>query len=242
MAHQAAYGDSHVKSHQTAQTRQHSSWQWPVNLEGYDRKPDLTPHEREALAQAVRSIQAGHHLPPATLKALARLCQPLSDILAISQASKKISRHCMFFLFRRMLERQTSFWAWDQETWSSLLCPTFRDFVERYHTQLGVRKQVCFISYLVGGPKTFIAVDLSQPIEFAIKIFGQDQLEEAINRVRDELLRLGYSRASGLLRQLDHTISVLLIANGSPFLEDMSEEKLEQTRQASPVPSFRRFL
>lgn len=58
-----------------------SSWTWPVNLDQYDRTPQLKPEEAETLRANRSSLAEGIHPSEVIEKCnLPRLMKPLEDV------------------------------------------------------------------------------------------------------------------------------------------------------------------
>jgi hypothetical protein len=64
---------------------QHISWQWPVDITAYDRKPLLSESEREALESRFDEV-ANQQVKQSVKAILHRLLQPIEDVLTFLDA------------------------------------------------------------------------------------------------------------------------------------------------------------
>ena len=60
--------------------RQHS-WQWPIDLNSYDRTPSLSAVERVELETIMSQRKLGGYRPYQAARALQRLFRPINDVL-----------------------------------------------------------------------------------------------------------------------------------------------------------------
>ena len=95
-----------------------SRWRWLIDVTRYDRTPELTETEREALMLFVK--------PPRDRAAvvqrareqgqLARLINPLQDALNVLEGEERLKIHTLYLFLRLCGSSGRSFWAWEYET------------------------------------------------------------------------------------------------------------------------------
>ena len=108
-----------------------------LNSRQYDRRPNLNLQEREALTQAMALCTGDNEtrLPQQLNSALARLLQPYKDILACLGASQKYCSVPIQTILQEMYARSTSYWAWSEDVWTTLLTTAFARFRHTYSPQ-----------------------------------------------------------------------------------------------------------
>ncbi len=97
-------------------------WQWPVDVPAYDRSPQLTPPEAQALAVIGEGVRDWSRPPrqPAVWRALDRLVRPLADVrgLVVSQTPRQ--RHCadaaVAAILRGCGREHSAYWGWSVST------------------------------------------------------------------------------------------------------------------------------
>ena len=195
-----------------------SSWIWSVDLSAYDRTVTLSPEEYQALAERVQWSDAGQacfsvHMPPV----LTRLTRPLYDVLDLTKAIAQVRREVVHLFLREMYFRQQAFWGWTQEDWIDLF--NVQRPQRLAHRLSHYRHQVYVIGYVLCNFTDFSATGrnvMRYPI--AKKVFGQEAIDTAVERVRSVMLAWGYSqtRSDAYLLRI---MCALFLANRSPRLE-----------------------
>jgi hypothetical protein len=91
-------------------------WQFPIDVERYDRHPALTESEKEALACFVKHFTGRMRSWPAETKSpLHRLVQPLQDVLDVVHLAAKYRATPLAVILQEMHERGGPYWAWSEE-------------------------------------------------------------------------------------------------------------------------------
>jgi hypothetical protein len=132
---------------------------WPVELERYDRSPELSTAERQALTYLTTrhtGQSAGPWPKPAAL-ALRRLVQPLRDVLAFTAGDAQAKQHAVrVLLISEMHQRGQAYWGWSDEQWLETVGITAKKFIQRQVTTFVTHRQPVFaIAYLLGGFRAF---------------------------------------------------------------------------------------
>src|SRR5690242_15966393 len=120
-----------MKSHR--KMRSDDEWRWLIDLRAYQRHRSLSASEREALALLNERFRAGQKAWPEPVRAaLARLLRPLYDVLEVTGACKAARNSAVHLTVEEMHRRQTTFWAWSEDEWLEVLCPSEREFHVRH--------------------------------------------------------------------------------------------------------------
>jgi integrase len=217
-----------MKSHLNA--RPGGEWRWLVDLRDYRRRTSLSAAEAEALALLNERFRLGLKAWPELARAaLARLLQPLYDVLAITGACRAPRNSAIHLMVEEMHQRQTTFWAWAEDEWLEVLCPSERAFHVRHRWSGNCRQYLIAASYLLCGFTGLHAIGTFFQYRLAIKVFGREAVDTAMRRVREELRGIGYgSRAKSYV---PNALYWALLLNRSPRLEDITVELLEEVRR-----------
>jgi integrase len=223
----------------------HPPWPWPVPLTSYDRSPDFSPAERAALVQLVSRPHFQVHL--AAGRGLQRLVQPLRDVLSVIRADPTTRNDTVRAMLIEMQQRGQPFWAWSAADWLEVIGPNYTAFASRYGRSYGpnqqppARRALPVVAYLLDAPvplDPLLAPFALAPI--ARKVFGAATLEAGVQRLTSVLTGWGYweKHHSGFTA----CVSYLLLRNHSPYLEDLTVELLEETKQSCPFACVQDYL
>jgi hypothetical protein len=165
----------------------------PVDLWLCRRSRGLTPAERQALADLNKRFDAGHKPWPAQISAaLKQLLQPVYDGLEIIKAARTPRNSLVHLLAQEMHRRQKPYWAWMEDEWLEVLCPTEREFHLRHKWSGNCRQYAVAVSYLLCGFSKINEIGTFFQSRLAIKVFGRETIEAAVQRVQEELKGVGY--------------------------------------------------
>jgi hypothetical protein len=92
-------------------------WRWPIHVTRYDRSPELTNVEQEALRLFVkpprdRAVVLARAEQQGTL---ARLIQPLQDALGALEGEERLKTNTLYLYLRMCARDGRSWWAWEYE-------------------------------------------------------------------------------------------------------------------------------
>jgi integrase len=200
-------------------------WTWPINLERYDRSPQLTSVERNMLtryAEAYRFYRYGRTMNFGA--ALDRLVRPLNDTLDYTGIITNRRKYVLFFFLREMAERQRSFWGWTTEEW-----------IDSIDARLAPRQHGAAIAYLLCGFSELHRLKSDHVVYscLARKVFGREHTKNISERVRELLSEWGYRRA-GTSDQAMRTIFECLLFARSPHLRDITLDHLRSVIARRP--------
>lgn len=219
--------------------RRPDGWAWPVDLSAYDARGELSVPETEALDEAVGGLDSrDRYRVREALKGLNRLLAPLDDAFETMDANPNIRGLARNSLLREMHRRGSAYWAWDRDEWLRTLKG---DNPGSGPGKPWVRRQMMAAAYLLCGYDDLLAVGQFLPVGFAAKVFGPDLLDAASERVREELVAWGCGSLP-LGEELDKVIARVLLANRSPYLEDLTTEKLRDALERHVAPYRKNVL
>ena len=204
------------------------------NITPYNRLPELDCQEREALAHAVAFCTGDNEtrLPEQLNLILARLLQPIKDILTRLRVSPKYCSAPIQLILQEMHARSTSYWAWSEEIWTTLLARAFARFRHSYSPQTyrRVRFQLMIVAYVIGPQTDFFLPLLGDISPFgprAAHLFGKEPLQSSVEQLRTALSGWGYDYGDpSKQRCLATTIAEIMLVNRSALLEQITFARL----------------
>ena len=209
-------------------------WSWPVDPTLYDRCGQLRKNEAAALGYLVSRELYGH-FRGRVRNDLARLTQPILDVVAATGTPKQSGDGAMGSLVLEMHRRQTAFWVWPREVWLEILGPTAGSFHIRYKwTTTHGRHALVTATYLLGLFDDFRALGIIDRTALACRIFGRQRIQSQIKRVIDVIRSWGYSRWKA--KDIQWALCSVLLANKSPNLHDLTVDVLLAERDLTTVP------
>ena len=212
-------------------------WVCPIQLSSYNRSPVLTRIEAEALDELVGRYDRGSYPWPGHLvSALERLTVPINDVLDITTVGMKQTPGIIAPLMRVMNRKRTTFWGFRPDDWTTMLSPRGNPSGPKiYHN---TRQYLIATAYYLGDFTDFQAIVPFRERRLANKVFGPIWLE---SKRRIETALAGWGYGSQLLKEdLPKTLSLILLMNRSPLLEDLSAEALDRIQSA--IPANRHYM
>lgn len=207
-------------------------WKWRLDLGLYDCGPQLTATERDEIERLAGQknptsiFDANHELIPLPRNAiLHRLLRPIHDAWKVAGVTGKDCGDALAVLYREIHCHQSAYWAWSHAEWFEIVGTSRSKFYERHgwcRSNRKSRRIMLLTGYLLCGfadPRSLTGTRLPS---FAAWAFGKEPVEMAIRRVCDELAAWGYTEHRRLHR-FPNTLALLLLANRSPHLEDLSD-------------------
>ena len=204
-------------------------WRWPIDRSVYDRTARLYPHETGELDRLVRRNRFGCWSQSAQ-ENLSRLRRPVCDVLKIIEARPGNWCTTTTVLLLDMHRRQTSFWGWTDSQWIETIGTSPSAFCAR-HSLIDdtVRPYLAAVAYLLECFQDISALGTINHVNLARHVFGAARLNGAIGQAVEMTTAWGFGKCvAGDLRT---TIGVLVLANRSPHLRDITVTFLEQQRR-----------
>lgn len=220
--------------------KQHSL-EWPLNLDQYDRSPELTASEINFLHWFVERVKGiGLRSPPQgeLQAALPRLVEPVCDalvVLGVSPVNPLLS-----LLLVKMEQEGRPYWALTEQEWSTFMASDWKSVST--NPKAVYTGQFVALLYLLGLARSgsFLNHFLPRPWDTARSVFKKPLLDAQLERLTAALASQGYAReASG---HMSRPLGVALLANRSPFLEDLSSELLDNLHEAATAKSHRKGI
>jgi integrase len=216
-------------------------WVWQLDLARYDSRGVLNQGERDAIRAVLRGPGRQQFACDPWRTMLHRLLEPISDALDITGAEETVRGTAVGILLREMLRHNCSIWKWEEHHWEGLLRISMGSYCRVQGVQAHSRPHLMALAILlqrIRDPRCFGEFDRTG---LAKKVFGDAAVEEAVKRVAEMLIKWGFSATLNDTRQRTALCDALLV-NGSPFLEDLTMEALEEAYNGHTTAERRRSL
>ena len=105
-----------------------TQWTWPIDVNRYDRSPELTSAEQLAIRAILKGRMQGRYRRDPWRSSLRRLLDPILDSLHVADASHTDTGLIVKLLLRHMQRSRCSFWKWTESEWGHLACNTIAGF------------------------------------------------------------------------------------------------------------------
>lgn len=209
---------------------QEKAWSWSLQVENYDRRPEIDPGELAELDYWVDHTGKGYGVIPArSEKALHRLVQPLNDAIAlIDFPTEYDGRRGLQLMLVEMHRRRTSFWAWSSADWLVIIGKNHADFCQRFEQGTG-RQHLLAIAYVLLEFMDFWELRFEK-CSLANKVFGRVLVESTIDEVLQALKAQGYESYGNESHKYRAVICEAFLSNRSPYLKDLTTESLDIAR------------
>ena len=223
---------------------QSTAWRWPINLAMYDRTPSLSEAERSELNRRLGQGMLQIRQPSKAI--LHRLVRPIHDALLLVHPTRSIYNNTIRLMLIEMHRRGTAFWGWSLEQWCESICPSNAAFLVRHGREHArhhhdSRPYLPFLAYLLCSPSPLDPLlELVQIVPVARKVFGEELLDGATQRLKGILSGWGYQQKDQ--RSFDACVGYLLLRNQSPHLEDLSIELLDAVDRTCTICSVQRTI
>ncbi|BCL84637.1 integrase [Ktedonobacteria bacterium brp13] len=229
------------------------SWQWPINMEAYDRSFEFSEQEWETIESVIAGLSPSRRRQLGSLHLLHRLFQPIDtiiDYVAIDWADetrRDVFQQTHLILTLEMYRRKTTFWAWSAQEWLESMGSNWSTFAQRYGWSSGNcrysigRTMLATIAYFLSSPFPLdLLVETFEITSLAKRVFGKEHLQQAITQMTAILQSWGYQERDQ--HPLKTCVSYLLLLNRSPYLEDLSTEILEIAGQNGSRHGVQKYL
>jgi hypothetical protein len=179
----------------------------------------LAPRNRQFLACG--GYASPGEADPTTLANAARTFADLASDVATAWDERWPRTGVSTLLMREMYHRCTSFWAWGRHEWLAIVMPDSPTFIRQHRRNDNHRLNLLALAYLLREFQELDAIGRYIPRALAYKVFGQPVVDDAVDRVCQELFRWGYGRSKGR-RKIPHVVCAALLRNRSPIMEELS--------------------
>lgn len=228
--------------HARAEEMKQEAWIWPLQVDEYDKAPQLSAGEYGTLEKLFSQTQG--HVYPSTKRPLQRVVRPIEDALFYIHARPVVCRETLRLMLLEMYRRGTTFWAWSVEEWEESFCSDRHLFAERYgriNKRTYARRHLPVLAYLLRvHPQVERFIQMIEIVPLAYDVFGQEVVEQAIQPPFALLQSWGYS-----LKERQNPaacLCYLLLRNGSPSLSRLSLSGLVEVAQTCSLPCVQQNL
>jgi integrase len=215
------------------------AWPWPLNMARYDRRPELASRELEALRRLGMNVRRGrgYDADAPEWQAIDRLLQPLDDArdalwVPASSLHRRAVTDAVGLVLLRCAADGTAYWAWSDEVWARLIGASSAEFGRSWPSWAdgSVRPYVTAYACVVGGFTAFRSIGNFDKVPLARRVFGKDDVDEAVERIADVLGGWGYRIGRAKDQRLPAALCLALLLNRSPRLEDLTTGVFERLR------------
>ena len=220
-----------MRQHNLAQASVSEQWAWPLDFSQYDRRRSFSPSEKRSVRECVTLRRRSNPgIPSHIRQSLIRVLQPVIDALNVIELPPDRQGAVLCVVLDEMGRRESAFWSWAEADWVEFLGPNNDDYSHRYNK--GTRRSMIAVAYLLAGLKSPQSVGRFERYPLAVKVFGRRPVDLAVDRVRSQLLQLGYdSKAADNNLRFQNAVCEALLLNRSPRLEDLSGDILDAMRR-----------
>lgn len=207
--------------------------EWSYIFDSFDRSPNLSKSEKSALASWEASWQVPYKNREKLELALRRLTKPIRAALNQFQFKEVyIQRSTVGLMLLEMHRRQTSFWTWREQEWLEIIGVTAGGYRAYGHIKkVGVRRPLTACAYLLYDSNILLPIRKFQHQQaFAGSLFGDAQVQAAVDAVQTEGLRLGLGKTT-VHEYLPAIISEALLLSRSAVLTGLSLSVFEQLQR-----------
>jgi len=193
-----------------------------MKLDGYDRTPELKPHEVEVLSANLPCL-AGGVLPSIVIErcAVPRLLKPLDDVCTHVELQQRYWTNLKILMLGDMAARGRSYWGWSEKEWI--------DSIKKGGHE---KPSIAAVAYLLCefdalhklGRYNFLFYGLSY------RIFGRERIRQLFAELEEMLVYWGYRDRTARI-YIPRVMCEVLITNRSPHLEDLTLELLQKVQQ-----------
>ena len=202
-------------------------WVWPLNLAQYDQTPTVRDDERTAIQEMFEGSRRREFAREPSRTKLSRLLTPIIDSLKLTGATRETLGGVVSVLFNQMWCRNSSYWSWRENDWEGMLRISTRTYSRVHGVRGDARSHLLALALLLRRIHDPRACGEFDRILLAKRVFGEAGVEASASRVAEMVKHWGFSDQLNRFRQFTALCEVLL-ANGSPLLEDLTTEALER--------------
>lgn len=209
-----------------------------LDLSRYDRAPAFTRHERAALRELCGADYLlwgdGPNRARRERQArLGRLIAPLKDAICRfdpreTQCRRYKREAAIVAVLRCCHAEQRAYWGWSEAIWKRVLGSTQAEFdaVHGENKARHLRLDMMVAAYALGCFRDVVALGRYRRSDFVLRVFGPDAVDASCTKARTTLQGWGYT-----WRKVVHaSLLEVLLLNGSPHLEDLTNEVLDRVR------------
>ncbi|WP_447883407.1 hypothetical protein [Serratia fonticola] len=177
----------------------HEVWQSDPS---WDCSPELQQIERNTLANLTQYVVGSNRQSWAKIvrQRLARLLLPLRVTLKWMHAASTTTNSAVHVIILEMHRLEKTYWSWTQEDWLEVICSSEGAFRKKYGSCGNCRQYVLALAWLLCGFNRLEAAGCFYQYRLSVKVFGRPATDAAINKLQEDMLRLGFVAADNSIR------------------------------------------
>jgi len=208
---------------------------FPLCVERYDQRAELTDAERHALGELGPKDLRIPRRTAAGWRALSRPVEPLDaarDCLRHGEdiRFRRAGAHAVAIILGTCTRTRRSYWAWTAQDWAQLCGSSAETFIaaQTWPTETTVRPFVVALGYLLAGFDDFHHLGTFNRLHLASLVFGPQAVEQSLRQASAVLDQWGYRSVFSAKHRLRGVFSQALLINRSPQLEDLDTKPFER--------------
>ncbi|MNB64009.1 site-specific tyrosine recombinase XerC [compost metagenome] len=168
----------------------------------WDCSPELQSIERDVLVNPTQFVVGTNYQNRSNYlrQRLSRLIFPLRAALKWMNAASTPSNSAIHDIIMAMHQLEKTYWSWTQEDWICVLCSSEKAFRSKYGSSGNCRQYVLAIAWLLCGFNRLEAVGCFYHYRLSVKVFGRPVTDAAINKLQENMQRLGFVDADNNIR------------------------------------------
>ena len=168
----------------------------------WDCSPKLQPIERDTLINLAQYVVGRHkqNWSNCVRQRLSRLIIPLRAALKWMNAASTTTNSAIHDIILEMHRLEKNYWSWTQDDWLEVLCSSEEVFRKKYGSCGNCRQYVLAIAWLLCGFNRLEAAGCFYHYRLSVKVFGRPATEAAVNKLQENMQRLGFVAADNNIR------------------------------------------
>ena len=168
----------------------------------WDCSPELQPIERDTLIKLAQYVVGRHkqNWSNCVRQRLSRLIIPLRAALKWMNAASTTTNSAIHDIILEMHRLEKNYWSWTQDDWLEVLCSSEEVFRKKYGSCGNCRQYVLAIAWLLCGFNRLEAAGCFYHYRLSVKVFGRPATEAAVNKLQENMQRLGFVAADNNIR------------------------------------------
>lgn len=168
----------------------------------WDCSPELQPIERDTLINLAQYVVGRHkqNWSNCVRQRLSRLILPLRAALKWMNAASTTTNSAIHDIILEMHRLEKNYWSWTQDDWLEVLCSSEEVFRKKYGSCGNCRQYVLAIAWLLCGFNRLEAAGCFYHYRLSVKVFGRPATEAAVNKLQENMQRLGFVAADNNIR------------------------------------------
>ncbi|ASI56953.1 tyrosine-type recombinase/integrase [Klebsiella oxytoca] len=168
----------------------------------WDCSPKLQPIERDTLINLAQYVVGRHkqNWSNCVRQRLSRLIIPLRAALKWMNAASTTTNSAIHDIILEMHRLEKNYWSWTQDDWLEVLCSSEEVFRKKYGSCGNCRQYILAIAWLLCGFNRLEAAGCFYHYRLSVKVFGRPATEAAVNKLQENMQRLGFVAADNNIR------------------------------------------